>query len=140
VRFLVLFIGAGCLVTIAAHSIANHAKSETLSRHGERPLRTVAAYLEGWNNAGGVNETRSADLFLTQYGPEGTARAARASLIEAARPDPRVFLAIGAVILLLRVLRDREQMRVERQATSTTAFGNQSSTSAAQDVKKLKAA
>ena len=79
-------------------------------------------------------------MFLAQYGPEGTARAARESLIEAARPDLRIFLAIGAVILLLRVLRNREQIRVEIEATSNMGSGNQLNTVAAKDVKDLKAA
>jgi hypothetical protein len=106
----------------------------------ERPRRHIAASQKEWNNVGAADETRPANLFLAQYGPEGTAHAVRTSLIEAARPDPRVFLAIGAVIVLLRILRDREQTRVGRQATSRTASGNQPSTSAAQDVKKLRAA
>jgi len=139
-KVLALLIGVGCLATIGASPLANHGKSESVSRHVERSRRHIAASQQEWGNVGTADETRPANFFLAQYGPEGTARAVRTSLIEAARPDARVFLAIGAVIVLLRILRDREQMCVGRQATSRTASSNQSSTSAAQDVKKLRAA
>jgi hypothetical protein len=130
-----------CSVACVANSTPNHAKPEAVSGHGDNPRRLLAASHDGWNASRAAdNETRSANLFLAQYGPEGTARAARESLLEAARPDLRIFLAIGAIILLLRVLRNREQMRVETQATSNAASGNQLSTSAAQDVKELRAA
>ena len=125
----------GCFVS--AESTASH---EAVSRHADRDNGASGVSQNGWQQSPADAQLESANLFLAQYGPDGTARAARESLIEAARPDLRIFLAIGAVILLLRVLRNREQIRVEIEATSNMGSGNQSDTAAAKDVKDLKAA
>jgi hypothetical protein len=136
----VLSVLLGCFLTYSANATANHTNSEAVSRHADRAIGASGASQEGWKQSLGDAQLESANLFLAQYGPEGTARAARESLIEAARPDLRIFLAIGAVILLLRVLRSRERIRVETEATSNMGSGNQSNRSAAEDVKDFRAA
>jgi hypothetical protein len=130
----------GCFVICSADSTVSYEKPEAVSRHADRANGGSGASQNGWQHSPGDTQLESANLFLAQYGPEGTARAARESLIEAARPDLRIFLAIGTVILLLRVLRNREQIRVEIEATSNMSSGNQSNAAAAKDVKDLKAA
>jgi hypothetical protein len=137
IRVLLLVL---CLVTTSASSAAEHQRSKVVRRQGEHSLK-VSASSDGWDKARPANQTRTVNLFLAQYGPEGTARAVRQSLIEAALPDPRIFLAIGTIILLLRLLRSREQTHFEMQATDNIPSGNQPSTApAAQEAKKLKAA
>jgi len=123
----------------SADSTASHVNSEAVSRYAGRANGASSGSQNGFKFQDDA-QLESANLFLAQYGPEGTARAVRESLIEAARPDLRIFLAIGAVILLLRVLRDRESMRVENEATSNMDSGNQLNTVAAEDGKDLRAA
>ena len=130
----------GSVVIPIASSAAPQERPKAVHRQGEHPLK-ISVSNAGWDKARLGNQTPSVNLFLAQYGPEGTARAIRESLIEAARPDLRIFLAIGATILLLRVLRRREQTHFVMQATSNIASGNQPDTApAAEKAKKLKAA
>jgi hypothetical protein len=137
IRVLVLVVGS--LVTTSASSAAEHQRSKVVRRQGKHSLK-ISASSDGWDKAP-ANQTGTVNLFLAQYGPEGTAHAVRHSLIEAALPDLRIFLAIGTIILLLRLLRSREQTRFEMQATGNIASGNQLSTApAAQEAEKLKAA
>jgi hypothetical protein len=139
-RIRVLLLVLGSLVTTIASSAAEHQRSKVVRRQAEHSLK-LSASSDGWDKARPANQTRTVNLFLAQYGPEGTARAVRQSLIEAALPDLRIFLAIGTIILLLRLLRNREQTRFEMQATGNIASGNQLSTApAAQEAKTLKAA
>lgn len=58
----------------------------------------------GWNDP----ETRPAtpaSHMLQKFGPEATARAARASLVAAATPDLTIWAWLAVLIVLLRLLR-----------------------------------
>ena len=71
----------------------------------------------GWN--GPESSTKfSAGSALEKYSPEEDSRAARASLIAAATPDPRVVVCLAAAILLLR------RLRQQAMKSSAPSFGN----------------
>jgi hypothetical protein len=50
---------------------------------------------------------------LEAYGPAATARSVRAALMAAAIPDPKALLAIGVLIVLMRILRQTQEQRRE---------------------------
>ena len=66
----------------------------------------------GWD---GPEVQRAADVspnpVLEAYGPASTARSIRAALTAAALPDPRAVLAIGVLIVLMRLLRQQHDKR-----------------------------
>ena len=89
-----------------------------------------------WNGIEQSAQPHSFNLMLEQYGPEGSTRLVRASLMEALIPDMRALLAIGLIILLLRILRSRDEKRMRmKQATSAGAFSNQANTAATHELK-----
>lgn len=140
-RCIALSVAFGCFVTHCAHATPIKPKPQDVIKQLTRPRTVFPAARAGWNGPEPNDQPRSFNVLLEQYGPEGSTRAARASLMEAAQPDLRIFAAIGIAILLMRVLRSREELRLEGRATSGPGFGNQpSTTSAAQEGKELKAA
>ena len=66
----------------------------------------------GWN---GPEMQRAEDAapnsVLEAYGPKATARAIRAGLLAAAIPDPKAVVAIAAVILLMRLLKQVQEKK-----------------------------
>ncbi len=62
--------------------------------------------------------------------PDGLARAERAELFAAATPDPRAILGIAALIFLLRLLKQRDEKRVQPELAEA---GADSSTTLAED-------
>ena len=77
-----------------------------------RPFEPAQA---GWN---GPEMQRPQDAapnpVLEAYGPAATARSIRAALMAAAIPDPTAVLAIGVLIILMRIMRQMQDRR--RQA------------------------
>ncbi|HEX7960913.1 MAG TPA: hypothetical protein VF493_13400 [Terriglobales bacterium] len=138
-RWAALSLIFGCVAIHSAQATPIKAKPEDVIKQLTRPRMVFPAARAGWNGPEPNDQNRSFNLLLEQYGPEGSTRAARASLIEAAQPDLRIFAAIGMAILLMRVLRSREQLRVLARATSSPDNGNQLTTPAAEP-KELKAA
>jgi|SRR5256885_14242307 len=140
-RCFALSLAFGCFAAHGAHATPIKPKPEDVIKELGRPRMIFPAARAGWNGPEPNDQPRSFNVLLEQYGPEGSARAAKASLIEAAQPDFRIFMAIGMAILLMRILRSREQLRRQGRATSNAGFGNQPSTaSAAPEGKELKAA
>lgn len=90
---------------------------KVLSQPRVPPTQFVPARA-GWD---GPESMRSASFNSTyeQFGPSGTARAVKSSLISAALPDYRALAAIALVILLLRRMRkDRRQAEVASAAAT----------------------
>lgn len=140
-RWLAVSLAIACLYVHSAKATPIKPKPEDVIKQLARPRMVFPAARAGWNGPEPNDQARSFNVLLEQYGPEGSSRAAKASLIEAAQPDLRILLAIGMAILLMRVLRGREQLRVQERATSSTDSGNQPSTTpAAPEGIKLKAA
>src|SRR5262245_29403967 len=134
-------LAIACLFVHSAEATPIKPKPEDVIKQLARPRVVFPAARAGWNGPEPNDQARSFNVLLEQYGPEGSVRAAKASLMEAVQPDLRIFLAIGMAILLMRVLRSREQLRIQGRATSGTGFGNQPSTTpAAPEDSKLKAA
>lgn len=130
-----------CFAVHSAQATPIKPKPEDVIKQLARPRMVFPAARAGWNGPEPSDQNRSFNVLLEQYGPEGSTRAARASLLEAAQPDLRIFAAIGMAILLMRVLRSREQVRVLERATSSPDTGNQLNTApAAPERKELKAA
>lgn len=48
---------------------------------------------------------------LEAYGPKATTRAIRAALLAAAIPDPKAVIAIGAMILMMRLLKQVQEKK-----------------------------
>ena len=140
-RWLAVSLAFACLYVHSAKATPIKPKPEDVIKQLARPRIVFPAARAGWNGPEPNDQARSFNVLLEQYGPEGSSRAAKASLIEAAQPDLRIFLAIGMAILLMRVLRGREQLRVQGRATSSTGLGNQPSTTpAAPEGSRLEAA
>lgn len=138
-RWVALSVVCSCVAIHSAQATPIKPKPEDVIKQLTRPRMVFPAARAGWNGPEPNDQNRSFNVLLEQYGPEGSTRAARASLIEAAAPDFRIFAAIGMAILLMRVLRSREQLRVLARATSSPDNGNQLTTPAAEP-KELKAA
>jgi hypothetical protein len=69
----------------------------------------------GWN---GPEMQRPQDaapnVVLETYGPAATLRSVRASLAAAAIPDPKAVIAIGVVIILMRIMREAQERQKQR--------------------------
>lgn len=65
----------------------------------------------GWDGPEMSRDAQQVNPTLAIYDGAVAARAARITLLRAAIPDPRALLGIMAVILLLRLLRKRDQDR-----------------------------
>ena len=140
-RWVALSLVFGCVAIHSAQATPIKPKPEDVIKQLTRPRMVFPAARAGWNGPEPNDQNRSFNVLLEQYGPEGSSRTARASLIEAAQPDLRIFAAIGMAILLMRVLRTREQLRVLARATSSPDSRNQLNTApAAQERKEFKAA
>ena len=140
VRWIALSLVFGCITVHSTHATPIKPKPEDVIKQLTRPRMVFPAARAGWNGPEPNDQNRSFNVLLEQYGPEGSTRAARASLLEAAAPDFRIFAALGLAVLLMRVLRNREQLRLLARATSSPDNGNQLTTPAAQEGKELKAA
>lgn len=130
IRLFAAFIACTCAFSARAAATPIKLKLEDLIKQVERPRMMFAPARAGWNGPERSKPARTFNLLFEQYGPEGSERAMKASLIDAAKPDVRAFIGIGMVILLLRVLRNRDQLRLRNHATSNAAFGNQPHTAA----------
>src|SRR5438874_4928491 len=130
-RFFALIMVLTGLLVGTASATPIQPKLEDVIKQIERPRIVFPAARAGWNGPEQSQQRHSLNMLLEQYGPEGSARAVKASLIEVARPDVRAFIAIGMIILLLRILRSREQKRLEKQATRSVALSNQPITASA---------
>ena len=95
-----------------------------LQEQSERPKYYEPARA-GWNGPEMMRPQEAApNPFYEAYGPASTVRMIRASLAEAAMPNPAAMAAIGLLILLLRYSRSRRlqrgQARVVPIRTATT--------------------
>jgi hypothetical protein len=73
----------------------------------------------GWDGPESARSAQNFNSTYEQFGPNGTARAVKSSLVAAALPDYRALAAIALVILLLRRMRkDRRQAEVAAAAAS----------------------
>src|SRR5262245_35194168 len=124
-RCVALFLPFACFAAHYSYATPIKPKPSDVIKQLTRPRAVFPAARAGWNGPEPNDQPRSFNVLLEQYGPEGSARAAKASLIEAAQPDLRIFLAIGMAIVLLRVLRGREQLHELERATSNADAGNQ---------------
>jgi len=84
----------------------------------EKP-RSFAPARAGWNGPEMRPAQGTLNPTLEAYGPAATARAARASLLAAVIPDPKAVIAIGTLIVLLRVLR---QQKLRRKSATVMAI------------------
>jgi hypothetical protein len=90
---------------------------DKILRQQEQRNRQFEPAQAGWN---GPEMPRPQDaapnVVLETYGPAATARAVRASLATAAVPDPKAVIAIGLLIVLMRIMRQAQE-RQKRSAT-----------------------
>ncbi len=75
----------------------------------------------GWNGPETARSTQGFNSTYNQFGPTGTARAVRSSLMAAALPDYRALAAIALIILLLRRMR-KARRKAELAAAATPAL------------------
>src|SRR5690349_23513887 len=102
-RWVVLCLIFGCVGGYSAQATPIKPKPQDVIKQLTRPRTVFPAARAGWNGPEPNDQPRSFNVLLEQYGPEGSTRAARASLIEAAQPDLRIFAAIGIGILLMKL-------------------------------------
>ena len=72
-----------------------------------RPTQTFAPARVGWNGPEAATASAEPSPVMQRFGPAGFRQDLRKSLIAVATPDWRIFLALGALIFLLRALRAR---------------------------------
>jgi hypothetical protein len=75
-----------------------------------RPTQQFAPARVGWNGPEAATASAEPSPFMQRFGPVGFQHDLRKSLIAVATPDWRIFLALGALILLLRALRSRSTL------------------------------
>ena len=73
-----------------------------------RPTQHFAPARVGWNGPEASTAAPQVSPAVVMYGPAGLERNVQESLIRVATPDWRIFLALGALIFLLRMLRGRD--------------------------------
>jgi hypothetical protein len=84
-----------------------HPTAEQRLRQAEQPVMPYLPAQAGWQDAAADSQDAGTDGFNTTeiLRDAEAARNRRAMLLEIARPDPRVILALGAIIFLLRRMR-----------------------------------
>lgn len=90
-----------------------------LQKAQQDPPQQMPLARAGWNGPEMTPPSQNANSIYNQYGPEASARHARASLLAAATPDYRAVAGILLVILLLRRMRQPRRAPVAR----ATALG-----------------
>ena len=63
-----------------------------------------------WNGPEAASVSPDLSPAMERFGPAGLQRLTRESLIQVATPDWRIFLGLGALIFLLRILKNREML------------------------------
>lgn len=112
-----LAAGMVCLLTFATSALAVPVKPDLgkILKQQEQRSRPFEPAQAGWN---GPEMQRPQDVapnpVLEAYGPAATARSVRAALAAAAIPDPTAVIAIGVLIVLMRIMRQVQDRR--RQA------------------------
>lgn len=96
----------------AAFAVPVKPDLEKILNQQEHRRRTFEPAQAGWN---GPEMQRPQDAapnaVLEAYGPAATARSIRASLMAAAVPDPKAAIAIAALIILMRIMRQVQERR-----------------------------
>lgn len=77
-----------------------------------RPMQHFAPARVGWNGPEASAASPEASPAAAMYGPAGLKRDVQESLIRVATPDWRIFLALGALIFLLRMLRRKDDSKL----------------------------
>jgi len=106
----------------AAFAVPVKPDLEKILKQQEHRNRSFEPAQAGWN---GPEMQRPQDAapnaVLEAYGPAATARSIRAALAAAAIPDPKAVVAIGVLILLMRIMRQiqdrRRSQETQGQAT-----------------------
>ena len=76
-----------------------------------RPMQHFAPARVGWNGPEASTVSPDVSPAVAMYGPTGLERNVQQSLVRVVTPDWRIFLALGALIFLLRMLRRRDLPR-----------------------------
>jgi hypothetical protein len=119
IKHFALVLAALLVMGFAAAAFATPVKPdlEKILKQQEQRNRQFEPAQAGWNGPEMQRpQDASPNVVLETYGPVATLRSVRASLATAAIPDPKAVIAIGAVIILMRMMR-LVQERQKRPAT-----------------------
>jgi hypothetical protein len=77
-----------------------------------RPTQHFAPARAGWNGPEAATSLPQVSPDLAQFSPAGQQRNLRQTLVQIATPDWRIFLGLGSLIFLLRMLRRKESPKL----------------------------